>query len=99
MSPPGAKAKTTGFFRPCASWACANPAGRLCFTVMLVVAETLNGEDDSVPVTVAVSETTVPAAAVICPVIETVQACPAARLAAVQVTWRAEAPGVEIPPL
>src|SRR6266700_4087033 len=71
MSPPGVKAKTTGFFRPCASWVCANPAGRLWFTVMLVVAETLNGEDDSVPVSVAVSETTVPAAAVICPVIET----------------------------
>src|SRR6266851_752181 len=97
MSPPGAKAKTTGFFRPCASWVCANPAGRLWFTVMLVEAETLNGEDDSVPVTVAVSETTVPAAAVICPVIETVQACPAARLAAVQVTWLVVASSLQLP--
>ena len=43
-------------------------------------------EGDSVPVTVAVSDRAPPAAAVIWPVIVTVQACPAARVAALHVT-------------
>ncbi len=88
MSPFGAKAKTTGFFRPCASWVWAKPAGSGAGLIVVEVpAGTLNGEPDSVPVTVAVSGRVVPAGAVSCPVIETVHTWPAARLAAVQVTW------------
>ncbi len=86
MSPFGLNAITTGLDRPCASWVCVNPAGRLGLIVVEVLPEALTAAPDSVPVTVAVSGTVVPAAAVICAVIVTVQAWPAGRLGAVQVT-------------
>ena len=78
---------TTGLLSPCASWVWTKPACRLGLIVVVVLPEALNEEPDSVPVTVAVSGCAVPAGAVICAVIVTVQTWPAGRAAAEQVTW------------
>ena len=86
MSPFGAKASRMGFVRDPASFVCVKPGGRTWLIGVATVAEAVKGVDDSVPVTVAVSESVPPAAAVTCPVIVTDQACPAARVAALQVT-------------
>ena len=42
MSPPGAKAITTGLVSPCASWVWVNPAGRLGLIVVVVLPDALN---------------------------------------------------------
>ena len=67
-----------GFVRDPASFVCVKPGGRTWLIGVATVAEAVKGVDDSVPVTVAVSESVPPAAAVTCPVIVTDQACPAA---------------------
>jgi hypothetical protein len=56
------------------------------FTVVVTDAVALKGVDDSVPLTDAASVRTVPADDVTCVETETVQVCPAPRLAALQVT-------------
>src|SRR6516164_5580133 len=99
MSPPGTKASTTGSLRPPASWVCVKPAGRPGPTLVLVVPDPVNGEPDSVPVTVAVSGITAPAAASCTPVIVTVHTCPAGRAAAVQVTLLVLELNVQLPVL
>ena len=68
----GANANAIGLASPVASFVWANPAGRVWLIVVLVVAEALNGAEDSVPVTLAVSDSVEPTAAVTAPVIVTV---------------------------
>jgi hypothetical protein len=89
MSPFGAKASRMGFVSDPASFVWVKPGGRTWLIGVATVAEALKDVDDSVPVSVAVSDRAPPAAAVIWPVIVTVQACPAARVAALHRDGRA----------
>src|SRR5438105_4955678 len=83
---PGTKAMRIGFLSPPASLVWLKPAGRLGTIVVLVVPDPVNASPDSVPVTVAVSATVVPAAADWPPMMETDQTPPAAMVPVVQVT-------------
>src|SRR5579859_6676344 len=83
---PGRKRTRIGFLSPPASLVWLNPAGRLGASVVLVDPEAVNDAPDSVPVTVAVSATVVPAAADWPPMTETDQTPPAAMVPVVQVT-------------
>ncbi len=53
-----------GFVSDPASFVCVKPGGRIWLTGVVTVADALKDVDDSVPLTVAVSESDPPAAAV-----------------------------------